>query len=131
MHPTGRTRYRLATDEDQEQIRNFNQQEGDDPGWPTVVAERDGEILGYLATHRQGDQIMAGPLAIKEGRNRGVLALRICQAYENVLKAIGIVSYRFYIHAELDTWHRMAMRSGLFEYEGMVEDHLLFRRDLK
>lgn len=63
-------------------------------GWPTVVAERDGRVLGFLSTHRRDDAIVAGPAVIDGGRNI-LMLLRLWQAYDVLMRAAGVRFYFF------------------------------------
>jgi len=63
-------------------------------GWPVVVAEEDGRVIGFLGTYPQEDVLMAGPLVI-EGSKRMFVFLRLAEAYENVLRAAGVTQYLF------------------------------------
>lgn len=108
MHPDS-TIYRLARDEDDYFLDLM--QWGDVPRrFPTVVAERDGVIVGYLATDARPEFICAGPLYVDlpSGRSGAVIALRLLEAYEAVLRVAGVESYYFSI--EKPSWRRVAER---------------------
>ena len=96
MHPV-KTRYRLARPEDDYFMDLM--EHGDVPRrFPTVVAERDGHIVGFLATDARADFICAGPLSVSPdaAQSRGILAMRLIQAYEAVLlQAQGVEGYYF------------------------------------
>ena len=63
-------------------------------GWPVVVAEEDGKVVGFLATWPDEELLMAGPLVI-EGSKRMWMFIRLVEAYENVLRATGVKQYLF------------------------------------
>lgn len=111
MHPDS-TVYRLATPADEAEIRALP--DGQVPrAFPTVVAERDGEIIGFLGTHDRRDCILAGPLsiALPAGRARGVVAWRLIQTYEFILMQVqGIDSYCFV--AEGESWQGAVARAS-------------------
>lgn len=66
--------------------------------FPTVVAVRGGVIIGFLATLPIKDRIMAGPLEVANGSNTFV-ALRLIEAYSNVMKTAGVSQYEFFVDA--------------------------------
>lgn len=63
-------------------------------GWPVVVAERKGRVIGFLGTHPRKDAIVAGPLVVEGGRNMPMF-IRLVDAYANVLRMAGVKSYFF------------------------------------
>lgn len=117
MHPSSRTIYRLADNPRDfgacHEILDLNQM----PHWtlhyPTVVAVRDGKIIGFLAT---GDGVwchLVGPLALRSPS--AIVALRLVEAYEVVMRAMGVTRYCFFIskdesHAK---WRDSVERLGL------------------
>jgi len=130
MRPTS-TRYRLATEADDDALNALPK--GEVPRrFPTVVAERDGEIVGYLATHDRPDMILAGPLEVTlpADANRGVMAMRLIQAYEFVLGQVeGVRSY-FYATAD-DAWIAATARCERTRFCHTYPNGLhLFERDL-
>lgn len=127
MRPTS-THYRISTELDEPNLHVMAQ--GLVPRrFPTVVAERDGQIIGFLGTHDRRDAILAGPLEVElpSGRHRAVVAMRLIQAYENVLTLAGIDHY-FYV-AEPGQWADAAGRCARSEFCGEAENGLcLFKR---
>ena len=98
MHPSN-TMYRLATAADEPELLTWP--EGLLPRrFPTVIAERDGEIIGYLGTHDRDDCILAGPMEVRleNERAKGLVALRLIEAYETVLLHAGIEFYFYGVH---------------------------------
>lgn len=77
---------------------NFDQQ----LHFPTVVAERDGRILGFLSTNECDWCLLAGPLETV-GRN-AIMALRLIEAYEAALRVMGITRYCFSISRANNSW---------------------------
>lgn len=96
------TTYRIAhSSKDYHACRElFAQNHGADPSvhfqWPTVVAERNGEVIGFLTTERSHGRIMAGPLEVKGGKNIFIF-IRLIEAYTNVMRAAGISFFEFYV----------------------------------
>lgn len=79
--------------------------------FPTVVAERDGKILGYLSTHREVTWcLMAGPLEVLTPSP--FMSMRLIEAYESVLKAVGITRYCFAIDKGQQGWIEQVKISG-------------------
>lgn len=64
--------------------------------FPTVVAERDGQVIGFLATSLKHNRIMAGPLEVLGGRNPFTV-IRLFDAYNTVMKLAGIQQFEFYV----------------------------------
>ena len=98
--------------------------------WPTVVAERDGKILGFLSTQTNQGFIEAGPLVVSDEISvKAFIALRLAEAYENILKLSGIHTYYFGIEKEREEWIEVIKKMGFEkykEYDGII----WFRRRL-
>lgn len=66
-------------------------------GWPTVFAERNGTVVGFLTTHRHPKVgPIAGPLVLAS-QGTPITVLRLVEAYEVVLRVAGVDSYIFAI----------------------------------
>lgn len=95
------TKYRLAASpRDYQKCRAlFIENHGAEPlrsfSFPTVVAERAGEIVGFLSTWDQKTALIAGPLEVKGGKNM-FMFIRLIEAYENVLRAAGVKRFLFF-----------------------------------
>ncbi len=93
--------------------------------FPTVMAMRDGELVGFLGSYPRKDMLVAGPMIVKRGL--GIIVLRLNLAYENFLRSAGVVFYYFgipdsevayqkmvetvldvkpYAHKDGDRWYR-------------------------
>ena len=57
--------------------------------YPTVMAERDGDLLGFLSTLRHPKRVVAGPIHAPNG----IVMLRLAEAYENFLWTAGVRVY--------------------------------------
>lgn len=92
---------------------------------PTVFAEKDGEIIGFLSTHDNPRSVVAGPFVSKSQ----VVAVRLGQIYEAILKTLGIGV--FWFHVERDN-HRYLNLLKKIGYEMIEEDKtgFWFRRRL-
>jgi len=78
--------------------------------FPTVYAERDGRVIGVLATQPPKKAIIAGPLAV-EGRSP-FTALRLIEAYDRVMREAG-VDYHFHVAVANASWRRVVEQMGL------------------
>lgn len=99
-------------------------------GWPTVLAEREGKLIGFLSTNTSQGVIMAGPLIV-HGVNGllGPTLIRLIEAYEVVLRAAKVDSYVFHIGEDEKEWRSMIERStGLTPY-GAEKGRLFYRRN--
>jgi len=98
-------------------------------GFPTVLAEREGRLIGFLSTNTSQGLFMAGPLIV-HGINglTGPTLIRIIEAYENVLKLMKISVYHFHIGEDEKEWQSMIERStGMTPY-GSENGRLFYRR---
>lgn len=94
------TCYRLMKPHDKKRCEELARQYGIETvprlDWPTVVAKRKGKLLGFLSTRPVKDAIVAGPIVVGT-KVKGPVALRLVEAYENVLRMAGVTSYIFYV----------------------------------
>lgn len=73
-----------------------------DMGWPkkyelchpTIMAIRDGELFGLIGTRLPNGEILAGPLAVKDGP-KPVMVWRLLLEYERACKSLGWDSVAF------------------------------------
>lgn len=125
------TIYRLSTEADEPQIQMLR--DGDVPrAFPTVVAERDSKIIGFLGTHALPNGIVAGPLTVDlpSDRARGIVALRLIQTYEFILmQAPGITSYLYSVDGDAP-WAAATGRCDRTHYIGEVDGLQWFERRL-
>jgi hypothetical protein len=90
--------YRLACQADYARChalaREVDYDEGETYGWPTMLVERDGELLGFAASRCYGQRLTLGPVVMRrELRTRGVLMLRAVLGLEAVYKQAGLTHY--------------------------------------
>lgn len=92
---------------------------------PTVMAERDGKIVGFLSTHDNPNSVIAGPFVSKSK----VVAVRLAQIYEAILKALGVKVYWFHVEHTNKDYLETVKKGG---YEVVEEDDagVWFRRRL-
>lgn len=79
--------------------------------WPTVIAVRDGEVIGFLSSNKVDWCQMAGPLELK--RPSPFVVVRLIEAYENVMRFLGVTRYCFFIARSNTHWMKQAERFGL------------------
>lgn len=98
--------------------------------FPTVMALEDKQLVGFLATFPSDDAVMTGPIAVREGHNRGWIAIKLFDAYETMLRFIGVKKYLIQISKSNMSLVRSVDR--LFEQEPVAEseDEVWFMRDL-
>lgn len=130
MHPIN-TLYRIAEDYDYDACYDLAKVNGRPPQllcFPTVVAERDDEIVGFLSSNRCSWCIMAGPLEMINPS--GITAMRLLEAYENCLHAMGVTRYCFTVaNANLDgKWLKIVQT--FFTVLNKDDSHTLFERIL-
>jgi hypothetical protein len=67
---------------------------GETYGWPTMLVEQDGQLLGFAASRYAGQRLVLGPVVMRQDlRIRGVLMLRAVLGLEAVYTQAGITSY--------------------------------------
>ncbi|KKK99390.1 hypothetical protein LCGC14_2633220, partial [marine sediment metagenome] len=91
MHPRNTT-YRLITERDRPQIEAL-WDTTDIPKFPTsfpeIVAERDGEIIGFLAIHHNQECVLVEPMLCQGPATYWGL----WHALEAIFKSIGVTNY--------------------------------------
>jgi hypothetical protein len=90
--------YRLAQQADYARChalaREVDYDEGEAYGWPTMLVEQDGQLLGFAASRYVGKRLVLGPVVMRPTlRVRGQLMLRAVLGLEAVYKQAGITSY--------------------------------------
>ena len=96
--------------------------------FPTVVAERDGKVVGFLATAPVKKEVWAGPLILDQPPNAW-LALRLGEAYEVVLKYAGIKEYFHLVEKNREDYVKMLQRLT-YQIHGETETHFVMRREI-
>ena len=69
--------------------------------FPTVMAERNGGIVGIVSTQPRKDMIAAGPIYVDVDGNTSFVLIRLIEAYENILRAAGVKDYYFSITGQI------------------------------
>jgi hypothetical protein len=99
-------------------------------GWPTVVADRQGQLLGFLATTPSKKVVQAGPMVIAPGvALPALIMMRLIEAYEVVLKRAGVTQWFFRVEYTNQGWDRMVKKCGHVAYH---QDALgtIYRREV-
>ena len=64
--------------------------------WPTVMAYRDGELVGLLATTQSRHGLVAGPLLVSDEIHvKSFVGLRLIETYDTLMRDIGVKAYLF------------------------------------
>lgn len=90
------TNVRLAVEADWPALARYDDR-GHQYGFPAVMAERDGELVGYMAS-RPGRDDAIECHAIKA--DSSLIALRLMEAYESILAAFDVKGYIFSMDKE-------------------------------
>ena len=97
--------------------------------FPTVAAERDGRVIGFLSTLPVEGLIVAGPLVLEKAPNM-LLAIRLGEAYEVVLRAAGVTTYHHSVEKDRLEYISMLERLGYAKVEE-TETQAVMRKDLQ
>ena len=84
-------------------------------GFPTIVAERDGTILGFLSSDPSAKILTAGPLIVTAGVS-GIVVMRLIEAYENLIRPM-MDGYLFHVDNKNMYWMKMVQQFPLKQYE--------------
>lgn len=95
--------------------------------FPTVVAERAGKVIGFVATQPGQEAVVAGPLVIDGGPNPFVF-LRLADAYENVLRQAGVKVFLHTIDKERPEHVKMMERLGFTRWSETENDVVMHRK---
>ncbi|MCI0527790.1 MAG: hypothetical protein L0Y56_10155 [Nitrospira sp.] len=64
--------------------------------YPTLMAYRHGKLVGVLGTRPSDKAVISGPLYVNVPAPQGAfVALRLAEAYEGILRTLGITMYVF------------------------------------
>jgi hypothetical protein len=101
------TTYRLAhAPRDYARCHTLMREEGPPVklGWPTVLAERDGKVIGFVSTQPRRDALVAGPLVLNGTPRPGIVVMRLAEAYDLVMRKAGVTSYLFHVDTDNAKW---------------------------
>lgn len=128
----GNTKYKVAvTPRDYQICHNLADKEGflhNTYSFPTIMAIKEGELVGFISTHIEGESIVCGPLVVKTDRNHAMTLVRLVEAYDLALRSMGIEWYIFHTpkNGKLE---QLAEKIGFKPYEER-DGEVFFLRDL-
>lgn len=99
-----------------------------DLAFPTVVAERDGVIVGFLSTQNREDAVWAGPMVV-EAEHKKLLWLRLAEGYEYALHRCGVKHYLIGVPEAMTDYIDQVERMG-FKRLGLSGGHVVLKRSL-
>lgn len=121
------TTYRLANNEDMLTIyENFDLTER--IGWPVVVCERKGKIVGFLGTQDRPDMVVAGPLEIK-AKVKAFILKSLVETYEEFMKIFKIKEYLFTVSKSQSKWVAQMDKLG-FKPFSETGEYFWYKRSL-
>jgi len=100
------TNTRIAVQADWPQLNAYDDR-GHTYGFPTVIAERDGHLVGYMAS-RAGREDAIECNAIKA--ESSFIALRLMEAYESILQAFDVKGYIFTMRKDAPDFLQAVLR---------------------
>jgi hypothetical protein len=99
-------------------------------GWPVVVAERKGKIIGFLGTQDRKEMVVAGPLEVAI-KNKGFVVMRLIEAYDNLMRSLGMKEYWFSVDAKNNVkWEGQVKDSGFCAKIEDIGDESWYKRQL-
>lgn len=97
--------------------------------FPTLVAEREGQILGVLSTRTTDGLVSIGRLALAPGRQAPWVALRLVEAYERQLSTYGLTAYWWGVERRRQDLQQLMGRLG-FVPQLETADAWWYRKEL-
>ena len=100
--------------------------------FPTVLADRDGTVVGVLGSAPDKNFLVAGPLAIMPDLpSKGPVLMRLIEAYENLASWLGIDRVLFRVHTdESSRWVESVSRLYHIEPYAIKDGWAWFERKL-
>lgn len=65
-------------------------------GFPTVMAWKDGELIGFITTTPDPEMVVGGPMVMRGDKQRVFTSVRLVELYEQYMLSLGITSVIFY-----------------------------------
>ena len=97
--------------------------------YPTLVAERKGEIVGIMGTLRSDKAVIAGPVYVSIPNS--MVPFRLIQTYELFLKSQGIKKFIFSVDTYNHKWLNMIERAGVYNRTRLKGQNIWFERELQ
>jgi hypothetical protein len=123
--------YRLAAQTDYARCHALAREVGYDGGsygWPTMLVERDGALLGFAASRYDATRLVLGPVVMQpQLRTKGLLMLRAVLGLEAVYTQAGITSY---VLGSSDPGVQRVIEAWGCPRIGVQEGEVWYRRDL-
>ena len=96
--------------------------------WPTIVAERDGVVVGFIGTLKDDNIVLTGPLIVDLPKARMFVAMRLIEAYEQLRRITGVMPILCAVRSDNKKWLEHIQVLG---YVKMLEtpEAVLFRKD--
>ncbi len=98
--------------------------------FPEIVAERDGEIIGFVAMHHNQDQVLVEPMICPNIH----VYIRLWCVLEGELKKAGVETYYFRVAPHHMVGYEHALRGaearGIIESRGYQHGYYWFQRSI-
>jgi hypothetical protein len=134
MRPGDKDSYRLVTEPQEYAIcHRLLKERGDQDQpmtFPTVLARRDGKPIGFISTQPSNKAVAVGKLVVQETNRPLIIALRLSEAYENVLRLAGIKTYLFPVDRKRPEFLKVVEKLGVVEQVRESTSNIWFRRTL-
>lgn len=128
------TVYRLATSpRDYARCHALMRAQGPDVGltFPTVFAERGTQVVGLLGTRPSDKAVIAGPMVLSPDVSRAnILAMRLGEAYEEVLRRAGVTVYHLHVASGQRAWADILARAGFEPWQNAEDGGTWYQRRL-
>lgn len=100
--------------------------------WPTVLARWGNAVVGFMATQQARWAVVMGPLLVApDVRVKGLVALRLLEAYERVLHEAGVRAYVFSVATTNKPWLDVLEHRAGFERWREVDGAVWFKREVR
>lgn len=96
--------------------------------FPTIMASREGEVVGMIGTRPHKDAIIAGPLLVNLPHPQ-VVILHLFDSYELVMRKLGVEAYHFSIDKSNEQWKHIVEKALSLEPYGETDEYW-YRRSL-
>lgn len=117
-------KFRLALPEDWDRLSDYDDR-GHGYGFPTVLAERNGEIVGLMSSSMKREDVIECT-GIKA--DSPIITLRLMEAYESVLSTFDVKGYIFTIAKDDDWFIDEVLRLPDTEQYGEAANHIFVKR---
>lgn len=99
--------------------------------FPTVMAHRKGELVAFLGTQPRKEAVVAGPIVFSMDIPRPMVAIRLGETYEAVLRQAGVRVYTLHVEHQFRRWGDVLRRLGFTSWQEDAEGMgMWYRREL-